>query len=482
MKPSFFFLFSSSFLNASPSPKKTIKTPNPWGVLILFLLLLFLLLQDTSRVAYAGGGAGNMIDCSTGQYTQVPDASNLDLLTQHTIEVWFKADSFPVLGGLVGKYHSNAANGWMLRLHRNSPFASLEIDEAYGSSSNILSTARWYHVAGTRNGSTVALYLNGNPVALTGTALFQNNNTNPVTFCVDFLFGGPRYFDGQIDEVRVWSVPLTQAQIQANMFRTLSGSEANLQGYWKLDEASGQTITDTSGGNDGFLGANNSDAGSDPLRLTSSAPIGNGTVTNLNNVTGIWYLGNTSASSGGLTLANSTFFNAVGDDIIFAHDGAINENVNSDLPTGGVWVGAPNPGRWVRTWYLDKSDLGTTGGNITFTFDYSNAGMSAYTPSGTLSNYRLIYRSATTGQFQDIAGATSISGDQVIFSGVATLGAEGPNAVADGYYTLGTLDNTNSPTALTLQSFTARADMLPVMSLLALIGLGLIGLVLRRRS
>lgn len=460
-----------------------------WFLLLAVALPLLWVLMISPPTAQAGGGAGNAIDCTPGQYAQVPDANNLDLLTQHTIEVWFKADAMGFLGGLVDKYHSTAANGWMLRLHRNAPYAGLEMNERYSTSSNILASGRWYHAAGTRNGGAVSLYLNGNPVAMSGAPLSQVNNTNPVVFCVDFLFNGARYFDGQIEEVRVWNFAMTQAQIQANMHRQLTGTEVGLEGYWKLDEVSGQTIADSSGGNNGFLGSSAVNTTSDPVRVASTAPVGNSTVSSLNNVTGIWYLGNTTASSGGMILTNSTFFNAVGDDIIFGHDGVANTTTSADLPTGGVWSTAPDPVRWVRTWYLDKSDLGATGGNVNVTIDFSDAGMGFYPPSGTPGNYRLIYRAGTTGQFQDIAGATSISGDQVIFNGVTTLvpdslSPDAPEAVLDGYYTLGTLDNSTSPTAITLNQF---AEVMPSSTYLVVLALVLLLLamtmwVLRPRS
>lgn len=452
----------------------------------LFLLLvagvlLFWALTVSPPPAQAGGGAGNAIDCTPGQYAQVPDANNLDLLTQHTIEVWFKADTMGFLGGLVDKYHNTAANGWMLRLHRNSPYAGLEMDERFSSSSNILGSGRWYHAAGTRNGSTVSLYLNGTPVAMSGTPLTPNNNSNPVVFCVDFLFSGPRFFDGQIEEVRVWNFAMTQAQIQANMHRQLTGTEVGLEGYWKLDEAPGQTITDSSGGNNGFLGANASDASSDPVRVASTAPIGNSTVSSLNNPVGIWYLVNTTASSGGLILANSTFFNAVGDDIIFASDGVANTTTGANLPSGGVWDTAPAPVRWIRTWYLDKTDTGVTGGNVDFTFDFSDAGMGFYTPSGVATNFRLLYRANNGDQFQDVATATSISGDRVIFNNVVTLAFDSlaPDAVADGYYTLATLDNNASPTAITLAGM---GILPPSVNTALLIGLFVLLLVVSVRA
>jgi len=185
----------------------------------------------------------------------------------------------------------------------------------------------------------------------------------------------------------------------------------------------------------------------------STAPVGNDTIQNQTDVRGIWQGGLTTAGSSGMIFTNSTFLQDTGDDMIFGHNNLTGSTTN-DLPTGGDWD-AGNGQRWLRVWYLDKSDVNSNGGSVDLTFDFSDGGMSG-TPGGASSNYRLLERSGTSGPFSDItaaSGATaSISGDQVIFSGV--------NANELGsYYTFGTVDKNESPTAVTVQGFTARSGL-----------------------
>jgi len=59
--------------------------------------------------------------------------------------------------------------------------------------------------------------------------------------------GYAEYVKGILDEVRVWNVARTQAQIQAAMNHSLSLPQANLLGYWKFDEGNGTTVLDSSG-------------------------------------------------------------------------------------------------------------------------------------------------------------------------------------------------------------------------------------------
>ncbi|MFM6408307.1 MAG: LamG-like jellyroll fold domain-containing protein, partial [Microcystis sp.] len=63
-----------------------------------------------------------------------------------------------------------------------------------------------------------------------------------------------QYFKGQIDEVRVWNLTRTQAEIQANLSQKLSGNESGLVSYWNFEESTGNTVNDlTANKNNGIL-------------------------------------------------------------------------------------------------------------------------------------------------------------------------------------------------------------------------------------
>ena len=58
-------------------------------------------------------------------YILIPDNASLDLTTNYTIEAWTFPESFSWLAGIVSKYHTNAANGYMLRLTFQAPYTGL---------------------------------------------------------------------------------------------------------------------------------------------------------------------------------------------------------------------------------------------------------------------------------------------------------------------------------------------------------------------
>jgi len=66
--------------------------------------------------------------------------------------------------------------------------------------------------------------------------------------------GDPAYFEGIIDEVRIWERALTQEEIQENMLKNLTGSEDGLVGYWSFNEMGVDSVFDlTANRNNGML-------------------------------------------------------------------------------------------------------------------------------------------------------------------------------------------------------------------------------------
>ncbi len=140
----------------------------------------------------------------------------------------------------------------------------------------------------------------------------------------------------------------------------------------------------------------------------------------------------------GLTIEQNSGF-TVGEYLFAGNNVDVNENLYTDI--GGV-IGLE--ARWKRIWYFDITGSGNEAVNITF--DISEGGFSGN--AGTASNYRLLYRSGTSGNWTDAGTASSVSGDQIIFSN---------NSISngDGYYTIGTFDYDNSPLPIQLLSFDA---------------------------
>lgn len=110
----------------------------------------------------------------------------------------------------------------------------------------------WHHIAVVRTATNVTLYLDGIQVAQVIFSVAPPASTGTAHIGHDPANG--EFWNGLIDEVRIWNGARTQAQIQNNMRRRLAGNEQGLVGYWRLDEASGTQAQDaTANGNHGTI-------------------------------------------------------------------------------------------------------------------------------------------------------------------------------------------------------------------------------------
>ena len=78
-----------------------------------------------------------------------------------------------------------------------------------------LTVNTWTHLAATYDGTTMRLYVNGAQVASQAQTGAIATSTDPLQIGGDSIYG--QYFQGAIDEVRIYNVALTAAEIQADM-------------------------------------------------------------------------------------------------------------------------------------------------------------------------------------------------------------------------------------------------------------------------
>jgi DNA-binding beta-propeller fold protein YncE len=163
-----------------------------------------------------------------------------------TVMCWFQEPASSSGGGaLVNKYISSSYNGWMIaiggQLHA---FYYRDGSDFIGNTgAGAVNDGLWHQGAFVVDASGGHLYLDGvlkQTVAWTGTP-GACTTTNPIVLG---LYPGDSFYSGQLDEVSVWNVALTQSQVQTYMRQALTGTETGLVDYYQLNEGTGTNIYD----------------------------------------------------------------------------------------------------------------------------------------------------------------------------------------------------------------------------------------------
>lgn len=102
----------------------------------------------------------------------------------------------------------------------------------------------WHHWAGTYDASTRLQCLYRDGVLLATNVAAQNYQGSGNLF-IGTVWGADFY--GAIDEVRIWNKVRTQAELLADMNRSLTGNESGLLAYYPFDEGAGTNVLDATG-------------------------------------------------------------------------------------------------------------------------------------------------------------------------------------------------------------------------------------------
>ena len=174
----------------------------------------------------------------------VPATAAFNSANTLTLEAWINASQWKsqaYQGTIIGKDATNQS-GYVLRCGANG---KLSFTVGIGSgwtevlSASIMQTNRWYHVAGVFDNGTMSIYINDSLVGTTTSAPIVTSVTG-IDIGESTGYGG-RVFQGLIDEVRIWNVARTQAQITANDTVDLPNNEPGLVAYYKFNQISGTT-------------------------------------------------------------------------------------------------------------------------------------------------------------------------------------------------------------------------------------------------
>jgi hypothetical protein len=161
-------------------------------------------------------------------YVTVAHNTALNPSTAATIAGWFKADVLDpetdAGDSLVMKGNWNSNNSYSLVFYQGQLRCNIgrvwNAGLTYAASN--FTTGQWYHVACRADASGHTLFVNGVPVAANATAAGSVTDTNPLVLGYNGAAGTVGFFDGLLDDMRLYTVALSNADIQALVSRDIT--------------------------------------------------------------------------------------------------------------------------------------------------------------------------------------------------------------------------------------------------------------------
>lgn len=219
--------------------------------------LLLIVFTALSVITYAQDSTALQVSLTPKYYVGIPtpEGSSLRLTGDWTIEAWINVPSNagPSEIHLVETYSAPSTGGFVLRL-TNLRLRALQMagSSSYTdlSASETIPKGQWVHVAATMDETNdeLIIYMDGVEVGSKSSTISTSNiNAN--------LYIGARGDDQDVnqdiamDEVRIWGVAKSAAEIEAGMRACLEGNEPNLVAHYDFEDVTSATVVDKSGNN-----------------------------------------------------------------------------------------------------------------------------------------------------------------------------------------------------------------------------------------
>ena len=143
----------------------------------------------------------------------VLDDNSLDLVNNFTLSAWVKTQD---LSKKQRVFHKSGLRGYAFGMEAGGKlmFTSYGVADVFTPMPVVLVNT-WTHIAVTYNNNVINFYTNGNLVHTQIVAMIFLANTS------NFIIGsetGASFWNGQLDEVRLWSRALCEAEIKNSMY------------------------------------------------------------------------------------------------------------------------------------------------------------------------------------------------------------------------------------------------------------------------
>ena len=218
------------------------------------LTLLLIVFLFSYQLSAQPGGYALKFDGTNGFVSATLNTGSV--YTKMTLEFWFSPNEMN-RQQFLADLHSNPSDRRRVIPYLGSdnilmvyiaPNTGTDIGNVTLNSGITTEVNAWHHLAIVINGTHASLYIDGKMVAETiMSAVYGLTGDESLYLAIDKWLDPSKYGNIKMDEVRVWNTDRSEAQIVANMFKELTGSESGLIAYYKMSDGSGTVITDNTG-------------------------------------------------------------------------------------------------------------------------------------------------------------------------------------------------------------------------------------------
>jgi hypothetical protein len=232
-----------SDIDEQPAPAHTYEQAGVYTATLRVVATTGLECTSTTRIV-AGGSIGSLDMCDVHEVILSPTQTDNNVCM---FEVWFKAE------GDGGKLISYAGDWMTLSVYPKHDRVMLYVAPHEGCATARDLAGQWHHITLVYNKTnpwrpgSATVYLDGEHLMRVTQSGFNGLPTPmplPWWEAIDWTsltFG--RYFSGRVAEMRWWSAEVSRD----TRWSRLDPNTPNLIGYWRLDDGSGDTLTNQCG-------------------------------------------------------------------------------------------------------------------------------------------------------------------------------------------------------------------------------------------